>query len=68
MKNAQLLRIESFFIIPYGLNTNSNTVKFGFERDFVKKFIEMGQIIYHWKATENVKLSHVECFLYSTTV
>ena len=54
---------RKFFLIPYGLNTNSNTVKVGFECDFVKKFIEMGQIIYHWKATENARLSHVEHFL-----
>ena len=32
---------RKFFLIPYDLNTNSNTVKVGFERDFVKKFIEM---------------------------
>ena len=38
---------RKFFLIPYGLNKNSNTVKIGFERDFVKKFIEMVQIIYH---------------------
>ena len=37
MENAQLLRIESFLLISYGLNTNSNTVKFDFERDFFKK-------------------------------
>ena len=26
-------------------------------------FIGMAQIIYRWKATENVKLFHVDCFL-----
>ena len=28
---------RNVFIIPYGLKTNSNTVKFDFERDFLKK-------------------------------
>ena len=36
---------RKFFLIPYGSNTNSNTVKVGFERDFFKKFIEIWQII-----------------------
>ena len=27
---------RKFFLIPYGLNTNSNTVKIGFERGFLK--------------------------------
>ena len=55
---------RNVFLIPYGLNTNSITVKIGFERSFSKKFIEMGQIIYRWIAIENAKLSHVERFLY----
>ena len=59
---------RKFFLIPYGLNTNSNTVKIGFERGFLKKFVEMGQIIYRWIAIENAKLSHVERFLYFATV
>ena len=59
---------RKFFLIPYGLNTNSNTVKIGFERGFFKKFVEMGQIIYRWIAIENAKLSHVERFLYFKTV
>ena len=67
MENAQLLRIEFFFLIPYGLNTNSNTVKIGFERGFFK-FVEMGQIIYRWIAIENAKLSHVGRFLYFATI
>ena len=37
-------------------------VKFDFERDFFKKFVEIWQIIYRWIATENAKLSHVERF------
>ena len=27
---------KNVFLIPYGLKTNSNTVKFDFERDFLK--------------------------------
>ena len=68
MENAQPLRIGSFFVIPYGLKTISNTVKFDFERDFFKKFVEIWQIIYCWIAIENAKLSHVERFLYFATV
>ena len=30
MENAQLFRIEMFFLIPYGLKTNSSTVKIDF--------------------------------------
>jgi len=56
------------FLIPYGLKTNSNTVKFDFERDFFKKFVEIWQIIYRWIAIKNAKLSHVERFLYFATV
>ena len=59
---------RKFFLIPYGLNTNSNTVKIGLEHDFLKKFVEMGQIIYRWIAIENAKLSHDEHFLYFATV
>ena len=59
---------RKYFLIPYGLNTNSITVKIGFERSFSKKFIEMGQIIYRWIAIKNAKLSHVERFLYFATV
>ena len=59
---------RNIFLIPYGLKTNSNTVKFNFERDFFKKFVKMGQIIYRWIAIENAKLSHVERFLYFATV
>ena len=59
---------RKFFLIPYGLNTSLNTVKIGFERGFLKKFVEMGQIIYRWIAIENAKLSHVERFLYFATV
>ena len=54
---------RKFFLIPYGLNTSLNTVKIGFERGFLKKFVEMGQIIYRWIAIKNVKLSHVGHFL-----
>ena len=67
MENAQLFRIESFFLIPYGFNTNLNTDKFDFEHDFFK-FVEMRQIIYGWKDIKNTKLSHVEHFLKFTTV
>ena len=42
-------------------------VKFDFERVFFK-FVEMRQIIYHWKYIENTKLSHVECFPKFVTV
>ena len=59
---------RNVFLIPYGLKTNSNTVKFDFERDFFKKFVEIWQIIYRWIAIENAKLSHVGCFLYFATV
>ena len=59
---------RNVFLIPYGLKTNSNTVKFDFERDFFKKFVEIWQIIYRWIAIENAKLSHVERFLYFATV
>ena len=59
---------RKFFLIPYGLNTNSNTVKFDFECDFFKKFVEIWQIIYRWIAIKNAKLSHVERFLYLATV
>ena len=59
---------RNIFLIPYGLKTNLNTVKFDFERDFFKKFVEMRQIIYGWKDTKNMKLSHVERFLKFTTV
>ena len=59
---------RKFFRIPYGLDTNLNTVKIGFECGFFKKFIEMGQIIYRWIAIKNAKLSHVERFLYFATV
>ena len=59
---------RNVFLTPYGLKTNSNTVKFDFERDFFKKFVEIWQIIYRWIAIENAKLSHVERFLYFTTV
>ena len=45
--NRTTFAYRKFFLIPDGLNMNSNTVKVGFERDFVKKFIEMVQIIYH---------------------
>ena len=37
---------RNVFLIPYGLKTNLNTVKFDFERDFFKKIVEMGQILY----------------------
>ena len=53
---------RNIFLIPYGLKTNSNTVKFDFERDFFKKFVKIWQIIYRWIAIENAKLSHVEHF------
>ena len=53
---------RKFFIIPYGLNTNSNTVKVCFERDFVKTFIEMVQIIYHSKATKMRNLVMLNIF------
>ena len=59
---------RKFFLIPYDLNMNSNTVKISFERDFFEKFIEMGQIIYRWIAIESAKLSHVERFLKFATV
>ena len=59
---------RKFFLIPYGLNTNPNMVNIGFERDFFKKFVEMGKIIYRWIAIENAKLSHVGRFLYFATV
>ena len=59
---------KNVFLIPYGLKTNSNTVKFDFERDFFKKFVEIWQIIYRWIAIKNTKLSHVERFLYFATV
>ena len=59
---------RNVFLIPYGSKTNSNTVKFDFERDFFKKFVEIWQIIYRWIAIENAKLSHVERFLYFATV
>ena len=59
---------RNVFLTPYGLKTNSNTVKFDFERDFFKKFVEIWQIIYRWIAIENAKLSHVERFLYFATV
>ena len=54
---------RNIFLIPYRLNLNLNIVKFNFERDFFKKFVEMVQIIYRWKDIENAKLSHVEYFL-----
>ena len=59
---------RKFFLIPYSLNTNSNTIKIGFERNFLKKFVEMGKIIYGWKDIKNTKLSHVEHFLKCATV
>ena len=59
---------RTIFIIPYSLKTNLNTVKFDFEHDFFKKFVEIWQIIYRWIAIENAKLSHVERFLYFATV
>ena len=59
---------RNVFLIPYDLKTNSNTVKFDFERNFFQKFVEIWQIIYRWIAIENAKLSHVERFLYFTTV
>ena len=59
---------RNVFLIPCGLKTNSNTVKFDFERDFFKKFVEIWKIIYRWIAIENAKLSHVERFLKFTTV
>ena len=58
---------RNVFPIPYDLKTNSNTVKFDFERVFFK-FVEIWQIIYHWIAIESAKLSHVERFLYFATV
>ena len=59
---------RNVYLIPYSLKTNSNTVKFDFERDFFLKFVGIWQIIYRWIAIENVKLSHVERFLYFATV
>ena len=59
---------RNVFIIPYYLKTNLNTVKFDFERDFFKKFVEIWQIIYRWIAIENAKVSHVGCFLYFATI
>ena len=59
---------RKFFLIPYSLNTNSNTIKIGFERNFLKKFVEMGKTIYRWIAIKNAKLSHVGRFLYFTIV
>ena len=59
---------RNVFLIPYSLKTNLNTVKFDFVRDFFKNFVEIWQIIYHWIAIENAKLSHVEHFLYFATV
>ena len=59
---------RNVLLIPYSLKTNSNMVKFDFERDFFKKFVEIWQIIYRWIAIENAKLSHVERFLYFATV
>ena len=34
---------RKFFLIPYGLNTNSNRVKIGFERDFFKSLSKRGK-------------------------
>ena len=59
---------RNVFLISYGLKTNSNTVKFDFEHDFFKQFVEIWQIIYRWIAIENAKLSHVGRFLYFGTV
>ena len=59
---------RNVFLILYGLKTNSNTVKFDFERNFLKKFVEIWKIIYRWIAIENAKLSHVEYFLKFATV
>ena len=59
---------RNVFLISYGLKTNSNMVKFYFERDFSKKFVEIWQIIYRWIAIENAKLSHFEPFIYFATV
>ena len=59
---------RNVFLIPYGLKTNSNTVKFDSEHDFFKKFVEIWQIIYRWIAIKNAKLSHVEHFLKFATV
>ena len=59
---------RNVFLFPYDLKTNSNMIKFDFERDFFKKFVEIWQIIYRWIATENAKFSHVERFLYFSTV
>ena len=70
MRGRWLRRIEDG--APGGLHaallitnliSNSNTVKFDFEHDCFKKFIQMRQIIYRWKDIENAKHSHVEYFL-----
>ena len=34
---------KNVFLIPYGLKTNSNTVKFDFERDFFKSLSKYGK-------------------------
>ena len=59
---------RNVFLIPYSLKTNSNMVKFDFERNFFKKFVEIWQIIYCLIAIKNAKLSHVERFLYFATI
>ena len=77
--NANDMALESYvkcttfsyrnvFLIPYSLKTNLNTVKFDFERDFFKKFVEIWQIIYRWIAIEKAELSHVERFLKFITI
>ena len=58
---------RNVFLIPYGLKTNSNTVKFDFERVFLEVGRNMANNI-PLDSYENAKLSHVERFLYFATV
>ena len=75
----QMIRVgkveEMQNFLVYIVSSNSLLLKVNFETGKIHifavistNFIEMGQIIYCWKATENVKLFHVDGFLWFLAV
>ena len=56
---------RNVFLISYGLNSNSNTVKLWAKRIFAifcKRFVGLRQMIQRWKAMENAQLFRIEIF------
>ena len=68
LKKCETFWYVLFLTILYGFKSVSKMVKKLIFAVFSTNFIGMAQMIYRWKATENVKLLHVDSFLWFLAV